>query len=58
MREAVWTCFCTTLFFKFTYFRERAQVGEGQRESERETQNPKQASGSELTESLTQGSNT
>ena len=42
----------------FIYFweRDRAQAGEGQRE--RETQNPKQAPGSELSaQSLTRGSN-
>ena len=40
----------------FIFERDRAQVGEGQRESE--TQNPKQAPGSELSvQSLMRGSN-
>ena len=43
-------------FFLHLFIFERAQVGEGQRENE--TQNPKQAPGSELpAHSPTQGSN-
>ena len=46
----IWTYlrYFLKIFFKCLFLRERAQVGEKQRE--RETQNPKQASGSVSTE--------
>ena len=54
----IWSGLISFFFHVCLFLRESVQVGKGQRERERETQNPKQAPGSELSaQSPTRGSN-